>query len=300
MKPAILGTLIGTAFGAMLWSCSVHRVSDNFKCDTNADCPADRVCTQGFCVLGQNPLVDALQLPDAPLVCPAICDGSCDFQTRTCTIVGTGGADITCPTGWNCNIRCEASGACGAISCTAALSCDVDCTADSACLGITCNTKDCDVTCAGVAACGDVRCTSGDCTVDCSGGNGSAACGTISCSTGDCDASCAGSNACGAITCSTGRCHADCSGGVEACGTLTCGTGECQATCTGGGLGSSACGNVDCESSCKCDVACNGLTDPCPATMLCPDRAPGAAYCTANGSNGQRCSSSFASQCDNC
>ena len=298
MKPAALGTLLGTALAALLWSCSVHRVSDNFTCETSADCTADRVCTQGFCVIGQNPLVDAG--PSDAAVCPSICGDTCNFQTRSCTIVGSGGDDITCPSGWNCNIRCETSGACGAISCTSALSCDVDCTADNACLAITCNTRDCDVTCVGVNACGNIGCTTGDCTASCSGGNGSAACGTISCTTGDCDATCAGSNACGAISCTTGRCLADCSGGEAACGPLTCGTGECQATCTGGGLMTSACGNVDCESSCKCDVSCNDLTNPCPTTMICPDRAPGASFCTANGSNGQRCSSSFAQQCNNC
>jgi hypothetical protein len=33
--------------------------------------------------------------------------------------------------------------------------------------------------------------------------------------------------------------------------------------------------------------------------MMCPDPG-GAVYCSANGSAGQRCSSSFANQCDNC
>jgi hypothetical protein len=99
------------------------------------------------------------------------------------------------------------------------------------------------------------------------------------------------------VTCTTGACVQTCSGGSAACGTLNCGTGPCTATCTGL---EPACGQVNCSASCKCDVSCNDTTNACPAVMNCPDRAPGADYCTANGSNGQRCSSSFAQQCNNC
>lgn len=255
MKPAVLGTLVGTIAGALLWSCSVNRVSDDLKCDSNADCSLDRVCVSGYCVVGQNPLLDAR--PADAAVCPAICGGACDFQTSTCTITGTGSGNITCPTNWNCVINCGTQGACGTISCTAAASCDIHCTTGSACLGITCQTKDCDVECVGDKACGSISCTSG-------------------------------------------RCRTDCSGGSAACGTLNCGTGECSATCVGSGSGSdSACSAINCANSCKCDVSCNGTTNICPASMVCPD-APGNDYCTINGSNGTRCFSSFASQCDNC
>jgi hypothetical protein len=41
------------------------------------------------------------------------------------------------------------------------------------------------------------------------------------------------------------------------------------------------------------------VTNTCPAQMNCPD-APGNLFCTANGSDGQRCSSGFAQQCNNC
>jgi hypothetical protein len=297
VRPAAIGTLLGAVVGALLWSCSVNRVSDGFKCTTHADCDPDRMCTQNYCVIGPRPLVDAAPQPIDAAVCPAACGGTCNFSTMSCTIIGTGSGNITCPTGWNCNIMCPTSGACGTINCISAASCDIDCTADNACLGITCNTHDCKVDCTGQKACGNIACTTGDCTVNCSGGSGSAACGTISCTTGDCTATCAGSAACGAMSCTTGACTETCSGGSAACGTLDCGTGPCLATCTGL---EPACGQVNCASSCKCDVSCNGTTNACPAVMNCPDRAPGAAYCTAGGSNGERCLSTFASQCNNC
>ena len=148
MRPAAIGIVIGAAIGALLWSCSVNRVSDGYACTDNAQCANDRVCSQGYCVIGQRP-VDARPLDAA--VCPAACD-SCDFQTTTCTITGTGSGNLTCPTGWNCDINCGTTGACGTISCTNAASCNIDCTADMACLGITCNTKDCTVTCTGQQA----------------------------------------------------------------------------------------------------------------------------------------------------
>jgi len=299
VRAGVVGAIVGTVAGALLWSCSVNRVSDGFKCDSNADCALDRVCTNGYCVIGQNPLLDAP--PQDAAVCPAICGGTCDFQTTTCTITGTGSGNLACPPGWNCVINCGATGACGTINCTAAQSCDVHCTAGSACLGITCQTRDCNVECVGPRACGNISCTSGNCNADCSGGGGSAACGSISCTSGDCNATCAGSNACGGISCTTGRCRTDCSGGSAACGPLTCGFGECSATCVGSGSGAdSSCGSVNCANSCKCDVSCNGTTNICPASMMCPDRAPGTDYCTIDGSNGTRCFSSFASQCNNC
>jgi hypothetical protein len=295
VRPAALGALIGTLAGALLWSCTVQRVSDGYTCSSNADCALDRVCTQGYCVIGQNPLLDAPR-PDAA-VCPAICNNTCDFTKGTCMIVGTGSGNIACPAGWHCNIECGTAGACGTLNCTNAASCTIECTANNACLGITCGTKNCDVTCTGHAACGNINCTSGNCTADCSGGGGSAACGSLSCNSGNCAATCSGSNACGSVTCGTGDCSETCAGGSAACGTLNCGTGACAATCTGL---EPACGTVNCANSCKCDVGCNGTTNACPAAMNCPDRAPGADYCTVDGANGSRCSSSFAQQCNNC
>lgn len=263
MRPGIVGAIAGIALGAVLaWSCSIERPSERLECSADVTCDTGRICQSGYCVVGQRP-ADARELDAA--VCPAICNGGCDFGTTTCSIIGAGG-NIVCPTAWNCSISCPSSGACGAINCGNAASCDIDCLADNACQTVQCLTKNCDVTCTGTNACGNISCTSGNCTASCTG-SGSAVCGSLTCGTGDCTRTCSGSNACGPMMCQ-GTCTQTCSGGAAACGDQACGAGQCTATCQGL---EPACGNVSCGNSCQCDVNCDGVTNTCPATMVCPD-----------------------------
>ncbi|HUS29551.1 MAG TPA: hypothetical protein VMZ53_13655 [Kofleriaceae bacterium] len=307
-----MGAMVGLiiAASAVLWSCRTDRVSDGYACNDNNDCDADRVCNTGYCVVGQRP-VDA-RLQDAFIVdaatCPDVCKNTCNLTTRDCPITGTGSGNITCPTGWNCDISCPTAGACGTISCTSAADCDIHCTADDACLGITCGTTDCKVDCTGVNACGNIgcttgkcealctgsdacgtlTCTSGDCTQNCSGGGGAQVCGNLSCTTGDCSRTCTGAGACGSMSCNgntASKCSETCSGGNAACGPMTCTTSKCTATCTG--AAPSSCGNVNCDTSCGCEVNCDLTTNACPASMMCA--TPGARYCSLTGASGSRC-----------
>jgi hypothetical protein len=170
VNPRFFGLIVGAALGAAaaLWSCTVERPSQSLKCLGHTDCQPGRICEGGYCIVGMLP-PDARELDAA--VCPDTCNGGCDFTTTTCTITGTGTANITCPTAWNCNIGCSTPGACGMIDCINAASCDIACTSDNACLGITCGTGKCTVACQGIEpSCGPVSCAdSCQCDVTCNG-----------------------------------------------------------------------------------------------------------------------------------
>lgn len=247
----------------MLVGCTTNRVSDNFACTTDADCDPGRVCDTGYCVVGKR-LVDARPFNDAP-VCPAVCGGSCDFSTMSCSITGNG-VPVTCPAGWNCTITCAAAGACPTVACTGA--------------------KRCDVSCTGAGACGNISCATADCTAVCAGGTN--ACGNLNCTSGDCTRVCTGGNACGAMSCTTGDCTQTCSGGNQACGNLNCGTGKCSATCQGT---ASACKDVTCNQSCGCEVNCDFAENMCPANMQCKTTGNGVnqKYCSDSGVQGDVC-----------
>lgn len=168
------------AAAGLAWSCSVDRKTDKLACSSQDQCtPMGRVCEQGYCVVDPNAHFDAASDAFVP-VCPSACNGGCTFGgTPTCVIQGGGGAAITCPTGFNCEIVCNGPGACGAITCS--------------------GTGSCDVTCNGGGACGALTCGPGKCSETC---NQSGACGNLSCSSScNCNAMCAPADACATMTC---------------------------------------------------------------------------------------------------
>src|SRR5438045_3478727 len=98
----------------LLAGCLVHRRSEDLTCsDQQPDCPAGRVCQNGFCL----PIpIDAP--PDAP-ECPFVAAGkqctSCDLVAMTCTVdcnTPNSCVNLTCPSGYDCTFDCKKNGAC--------------------------------------------------------------------------------------------------------------------------------------------------------------------------------------------
>lgn len=119
--------LVALAMMTAAMSCFVDRRSDEFECDTSADCadlPGDRECSDGYCIT---------------TTCPAICD--------------------SCATGKKCNISCSGPNECrNGVTCPAGYTCAFNCTAN--CTPVTC-ALGCTVTCASNADCGPIMCGSG-------------------------------------------------------------------------------------------------------------------------------------------
>lgn len=192
---------------AALAACSIEPRSAGFACEGPADCPADRVCESGWCVLpgggggdgggssdggggsDAGPTGDA-----APVVCSeAICD-ACD-DDGTCVLLCTQGEacpeTVVCPVGIPCRVVCSGLDACaGGVDCTAASRCEVVCAKNRACAG-------------------PVECGSGRCDVECSGRDSCLAGVDCSDSCG-CDTRCYGSGACpGGPVCPFDECVED-------------------------------------------------------------------------------------------
>lgn len=130
-------------------ACTVHRRTDSLECRTTADCSNGRTCQDGYCVGGGS----------GSATCPSECS-SCNFNTSpaSCTIEGSGGAAITCPSGMSCTVICSTAGACGNITCSSE-NCVVQCVGASACGNITCdNACGCQVTCSNRSDCGTILC----------------------------------------------------------------------------------------------------------------------------------------------
>ena len=102
----------------LLAACSINERSGDYTCNIQADCPAGRTCTGGLCVLGGG--------GSGSGSCPAACT-SCNTATQTCLI--DGGASVTCPAGWNCNVACTRPDSCDKVDCGSALSCTIACSA---------------------------------------------------------------------------------------------------------------------------------------------------------------------------
>lgn len=180
-------------------SCSINHKSNQFECTVAADCEPPRICDDGVCVLPGG-TVDAsdgdASWPDASIDasvdaprCPAQCS-SCDSGDRTCVIdcaaPGTScNSAVTCPQGWNCEIKCSTPDSCRAgVNCLNSASCEVQCTGPRSCRNVMCGEGRCDVTCSGSQSCRGVSC--GDscaCDVDCVPG---AACEGVMCSAFQC------------------------------------------------------------------------------------------------------------------
>ena len=146
--------LVGLAIAAA--GCLVSRRSPDLECSATTDCTGGRTCNGGYCVLDG---------------CPAGCT-SCDTAAKTCAITCTAAgacSNVTCPTGYSCDIAGATGAACGAITCSTGR-CTITCAGANACGAIDCASAcACDVTCVG-SGCGAESCPArgGACT---SGGN---------------------------------------------------------------------------------------------------------------------------------
>jgi hypothetical protein len=113
-------------------ACTVDRASDKLKCSLPADCTGGRTCVDGYCVVGGAKL-------DAPT------NMACDDAAKTCTITGTGGANVTCPAGYTCTVECTATSGCNNIDCTGAKACTIHCDAVNGCHDISCGATPCTI-----------------------------------------------------------------------------------------------------------------------------------------------------------
>lgn len=160
---------------AALAGCSVKHRSEDFACERNADCSNGRSCVDGACVYSGtgNGGIDAGEVPGDGQACPSQCT-SCDGGTHTCTIdCALNGAvcdqRLTCPAGWNCDVRCNRPGSCSNVSCGQATSCKIACNGAASCTSVTCGSGPCNVACNGQQSCIDVACNeSCACDVSCS------------------------------------------------------------------------------------------------------------------------------------
>lgn len=184
-------------------SCSIKHASEQYECDTNADCQElgdGRVCNEGLCVIPGGNIKDAapgdtLRPPDAPtdapLVCPSQCT-SCNLDKKECIIdcnqnpMACGAPQIKCPPGFACTIKCNTPSSCrNGIDCLGATACRIECTGGFSCRNVACGPGPCDVLCTGTSACAGISCgQSCACDVDC---NLAASCFNVSCTKQACD-----------------------------------------------------------------------------------------------------------------
>ncbi len=162
----------------LITGCTITHRSQDYACTTQADCATGRTCSGGFCVVNGSQIdapvhIDApIHIIDAP-ACPAGCT-SCDVMAKQCTIDCTDPnagctAQVTCPAGYNCDIKCDAANSCrNNVNCQEAASCIIECSGNGACRGVVCGPGSCDVQCTGQNSCRTVDCsTSCKCDVNC-------------------------------------------------------------------------------------------------------------------------------------
>ncbi len=203
MKLALAALAALSLASLTLPACSTTNKSGEYACTTQADCAdlAGRVCNGGYCVVtgdtpidapGPNPMIDAPPRPiDAPPmdVCPAQCS-SCDIAGMKCNIdcaqsPALCNAAITCPAGWDCDIKCTTPNSCRTgVSCINAAACTIDCSGDSSCRQLNSGPGPFDVTCTGQNACRGLDCDpSCACDIEC---GDTASCEFLRCSTQTC------------------------------------------------------------------------------------------------------------------
>jgi hypothetical protein len=181
-----LGPVLGLGLlaAAIVVSCTINHVSNNFECENNADCIElghnNRVCSDGLCIVPGGPSDAAVDTKvDAPgdtgAVCPAQCT-SCNAGKMECTIncasaAGNCTNQVVCPAGWHCTVLCSPGNSCrNGINCLTSKSCTVECTGSQSCRNISCGPGPCDVNCAALQSCRGVSCgQSCACDVACSG-----------------------------------------------------------------------------------------------------------------------------------
>ena len=182
-------------------SCSIKHPSEQYECQENADCAElgdGRVCSEGLCVVPGGGMMDAAidgpktdgLPPDAPQVCPSMCT-SCNFEKKECTMDCNQNANLcanqmTCPTGWTCNIKCNTPSSCRmGINCMTATACNVECSGSFSCRNVVCGPGACDVKCTGSNACSGISCGQ-SCACDVACGVG-ASCFNVICTKPVCD-----------------------------------------------------------------------------------------------------------------
>lgn len=189
-------------------SCSIKHQSEQFECESNADCVElgdGRVCSGGLCVVpGGNMPKDAAVgdgRPDTPVdappfVCPPQCT-SCNGEKKECIVDCANDPDpmtcaqtIKCPPGFACNIKCNVASACRmGVDCTQGTACKVDCTSFGTCRNVQCGPGACDVTCSGSQSCGGATTNGVSCNNSCA-----------------CDVTCQQGSNCFNITCTAPQC----------------------------------------------------------------------------------------------
>lgn len=180
-------------------SCSIKHQSEQYECDTNADCAdlgENRVCSDGLCVVPGGGMKDAAvdgARPDTPpdaAMCPEQCT-SCNPEKKECVVdcqqkPALCMNQMTCPTGWSCDYKCNTSSSCrNGINCLTATGCTVACTGAFSCRNVACGPGPCEVTCEGNNSCSGISCgQSCACDVKC-GTN--ANCFNVICTKPQCD-----------------------------------------------------------------------------------------------------------------
>jgi hypothetical protein len=159
--------LASFAVAAAAASCSINRRSGQYECDDTADCDPGRACSEGLCVpVSTLPDAgvkkDASIPPDAANACPPQCTSCADGKVCLidCTAPGSNcGAQVVCPAGFNCDIRCNLAGSCrSGVICTSAASCTIQCTGRASCRGVQCGPGRCNVSCPAQDSCETVFC----------------------------------------------------------------------------------------------------------------------------------------------
>lgn len=153
-------------------SCSIKHASEQYECETTADCVElgdGRVCSDGLCVvpggMKDAALGDASRdAPiDAPTVCPSQCT-SCNLSKRECVIDCSANTmacmnQVKCPTGYSCIIKCNTPSSCRmGIDCLTSTGCAVECSGSFSCRNVACGAGPCEVTCSGNNSCSGISC----------------------------------------------------------------------------------------------------------------------------------------------
>ena len=160
--------LLGALSFCLLASCSFESRSSAFACDVEGNCPNDRVCEMGWCVVpgsnqaDANPLLpDAnLALPDANLALPDAAPPEADAMPPACLACEGGTCTEDCTITGDCAYDCSVDACNCSFSCTAdADKCNGECKANTTCSVDCGGAKQCHPKCKPGAIC-DFDCTS--------------------------------------------------------------------------------------------------------------------------------------------
>ena len=180
-------------------SCSIKHQSEQYECETNADCVElgdGRVCSEGLCVVpGGNTKDASIDAPkrDASIdaaTCPSQCT-SCDLTKKECIVDCQQNSmlcagQMTCPTGYSCIFKCNSPSSCrNGVNCQMATGCKLECTGSFSCRNVACGAGPCDITCSGNNSCSGISCgASCACDVKCAD---NASCFNVICTKPQCD-----------------------------------------------------------------------------------------------------------------